>query len=201
LNLFDTYRENILPFDGEVINNGVIMNQQITSHYFDKLFNTIEWSHDELIIFGKHIQTKRKVAWYGNEGIEYKYSNKTKKAIPWTSELIELKRNVERITRTSFNSCLLNLYHNGEEGMSWHSDSEKELGENPVIASLSLGAQRKFVFKHRITKQKVSLYLESGSLLLMKGKTQENWLHALPKTKKVNKPRINITFRRIVEVI
>ena len=85
--------------------------------------------------------------------------------------------------------------------MSWHSDNEKELGENPVIASLSLGAQRKFVFKHRITKQKVSLFLESGSLLMMKGKTQEHWLHALPKTKKVNKPRINITFRRIVKDI
>ena len=201
LNLFETYRENILPFDGEVINNGVIINQHDASHYFDKLLKTIEWSHDELIIFGKHIRTKRKVAWYGDVGIEYSYSHKTKKAVPWTFELIELKKNVENITKTSFNSCLLNLYHNGEEGMSWHSDNEKELGENPVIASLSLGAQRKFVFKHRITKQKVSLFLESGSLLMMKGKTQEHWLHALPKTKKVNNPRINITFRRIIKVV
>ncbi|MDX5584111.1 MAG: alpha-ketoglutarate-dependent dioxygenase AlkB [Aureibaculum sp.] len=201
MNLFETYRENILPFDGEVINNGVIMNQHIASHYFDKLLKTIKWRHDELLIFGKHIHTKRKVAWYGDVGVEYTYSNKTKNAIPWTSELIELKKNVERITEISFNSCLLNLYHNGEEGMSWHSDNEKELGENSAIASLSLGAQRKFDFKHRIAKQKVSLLLESGSLLIMKGKTQEYWLHALPKTKKVNKPRINVTFRRIVEVI
>jgi len=198
MNLFETKGENILPFDGDVINYGVIMNHQKATHFFDKLLNKIEWKHDELIIFGKHIITKRKVAWYGNKGIEYNYSNSTKKAIAWTNELLELKNSIEKITDTSFNSCLLNLYHDGEEGMSWHSDNEKELGEDPIIASLSLGTGRKFVFKHKITKQKVSVFLESGSLLVMKGKTQELWLHALPKTKKIHSPRINLTFRKIL---
>ena len=198
MNLFETKIENILPFDGDVFYYGVIMNQKKATYYFDKLLNTIQWKHDELIIFGKHIITKRKVAWYGNKGLEYTYSNSTKKAIVWTNELIELKKSIEKISNTSFNSCLLNLYHDGEEGMSWHSDNEKELGEDPIIASLSLGAGRKFVFKHKISKQKVSIYLERGSLLVMKGKTQGLWLHALPKTKKVKSPRINLTFRKIL---
>lgn len=198
MNLFETKSENILPFDGDVIYYGVIMNQKKATYYFDKLLNTIQWKHDELIIFGKHIITKRKVAWYGNKGLEYTYSNSTKKAITWTDELLELKHSIENISDTSFNSCLLNLYHDGEEGTSWHSDNEKELGEDPIIASLSLGTGRKFVFKHKITKQKVSVFLEIGSLLVMKGKTQEHWLHTIPKTKKVHSPRINLTFRKII---
>jgi alkylated DNA repair dioxygenase AlkB len=112
--------------------------------------------------------------------------------------LLELKKIAEEITGATFNSCLLNLYHNGNEGMAWHSDDEKSLGKNTAIASFSFGAERKFSLKHKKSKEAVSIILENGSLLLMKGTTQDNWLHCLPKAKKINAPRINLTFRTII---
>jgi alkylated DNA repair dioxygenase AlkB len=127
----------------------------------------------------------------------YTYSNSTKQALPWTNELSYLKQIVEKYAGIKFNSCLLNLYHNGNEGMGWHSDDEGSLGKNNTIASLSFGAERKFSFKHKRTKQIVSLVLEHGSLLVMKGTTQSNWLHSLPKSKNRTQPRINLTFRTI----
>ena len=116
----------------------------------------------------------------------------------WTKELSDLKQIVEELTKTRFNSCLLNLYHNGNEGIAWHSDDEKPLGENSIIASLSFGAERKFSFKHKHTKQTISVVLEHGSLLIMKDATQTYGLHSLPKSKKITGPRINLTFRTIV---
>ena len=199
MDLFNTETvTNILPNDGVVNYYGKVLNHEKAQHYFDKLMNTIEWKNDEVIIFGKHIITKRKAAWYGNSNYTYTYSQTTKQAISWTKELLALKQLVEEITKTQFNSCLLNLYHSGEEGLSWHSDDEKELGKNSTIASLSLGAVRKFSFKHKLTKQPLSIILENGSLLVMKDSTQTNWLHSLPKSKKVTKPRINLTFRTIL---
>jgi alkylated DNA repair dioxygenase AlkB len=150
------------------------------------------------VIFGKHIVTKRKVAWYGDKNYDYTYSNTTKEALLWTDELIELKTLTEKLTGATYNSCLLNLYHNGNEGMAWHSDGEKMLAKNGSIASLSFGAERKFSFKHKVNKQTHSLILEHGSLLEMKGETQTNWLHRLPPTKTTQKPRVNLTFRTIV---
>lgn len=188
---------NLLPNDGIVNYFGPIMNQTRTDHYFQKLWETIPWEQDIVHLFGKRIVTKRKVAWYGSEPFEYTYSNSTKKALLWTNELLELKELVEKQAKETFNSCLLNLYHSGEEGMGWHSDDEKELKPNGAIASLSFGAERKFVFKHKDTKRKIELVLEHGSLLVMKGTTQKYWHHCLPPTKKVHKPRINLTFRSI----
>ena len=188
---------NILPSDGEVNYYGPIMNLKKAQHYYEQLLDTIQWENDKAIIFGKLIITKRKVAWYGDEPFEYTYSKTTKSALPWTKELLELKEIIENKTGESFNSCLLNLYHNGAEGMAWHSDSEKDLKKNGAIGSLSFGAERKFSFKHKVSKQTVSVMLENGSLLVMKGATQANWLHRLPPTKKVNNPRINLTFRTI----
>lgn len=188
---------NILPSDGEVNYYGPIMNLKKAKHYYEQLLDTIQWENDKAIIFGKLIITKRKVAWYGDEPFEYTYSKTTKSALPWTKELLELKEIIENKTGESFNSCLLNLYHNGAEGMAWHSDSEKDLKKNGAIGSLSFGAKRKFSFKHKVSKQTVSVMLENGSLLVMKGATQTNWLHRLPPTKKVNSPRINLTFRTI----
>lgn len=199
MDLFNTGTiENILPDDGTVTYYGKVLQREQISFYFDRMLNSIEWKNDEAVIYGKHFITKRKVAWYGDSEYEYTYSNTTRKALVWTKELLELKAIVEQITGTRFNSCLLNLYHNGSEGMAWHSDNEKSLGKNTVIASLSLGAERKFSFKHKRTKQVVSLVLESGSLLVMKDETQTNWLHRLPETTKVLKPRISLTFRTIV---
>jgi alkylated DNA repair dioxygenase AlkB len=140
-----------------------------------------------------------KVAWYGDSEYLYTYSNTTKQALAWTKELSELKQIVEELAGIKFNSCLLNLYHNGNEGMGWHSDDEKSMGKNNTIASLSFGAERKFSFKHKQTKQIVSLVLEHGSLLVMKDDTQRNWLHSLPKSKNITQPRISLTFRTIRE--
>ena len=137
------------------------------------------------------------MAWYGDTDFEYTYSKITKRALPWTAELVALKKIIEKKTGEKFNSCLLNLYHNGDEGMAWHSDAEKVLKKNGAIASLSLGAERKFTFKHKETKETISLILENGSLLVMKGSTQTSWLHRLPPTKLISKPRINLTFRSI----
>ncbi|MFT4760122.1 MAG: alkylated DNA repair dioxygenase AlkB [Paraglaciecola sp.] len=186
---------NILSMDGEVDYYGKILNRENAQQYFDQLLNNIEWENDKAVIFGKLIITKRKVAWYGDKPFDYTYSKTTKSALPWTKELLKLKEIIERKTGETFNSCLLNLYHDGEEGMAWHSDSEKDLKKNGAIGSLSLGAERKFSFKHKVTKQTVSILLEKGSLLVMKGTTQANWLHRLPPTKKVKIPRINLTFR------
>ena len=188
---------NILPEDGEAYYYGKMLNQEKTQHYFDQFLNNIKWENDQAIMFGKLIITKRKVAWYGDRPFDYTYSKTTKSALPWTEKLLELKEIIEQKSGETFNSCLLNLYHNGEEGMGWHSDDEKNLQKNGAIGSLSLGADRKFSFKHKLTKQNISLVLEKGSLLMMKGTTQTNWLHRLPPTKKVKKPRINLTFRTI----
>lgn len=189
---------NLLPGDGLVNYYGKLLNHERSQYYLDKLLNTIEWKNDEAIIFGKHIITKRKAAWYGNRNYSYTYSNTTKQALIWTKELLELKTIVEKITESQFNSCLLNLYHSGDEGVSWHSDDEKSMGQNTTIASLSFGAERKFSFKHKLTHESVSILLESGSLLVMKEATQTNWLHCLPKTKKITRPRVNLTFRTII---
>ena len=190
---------NLLPIDGTVNYYGRILNIAQANAYFDTLLNSILWKHDEAIILGKHFQTKRKVAWYGNDQYAYTYSNTTKQALPWTKELLELKTLVEQKTKTTFNSCLLNLYHNGDEGMAWHSDSEKSLGKDTSIASISLGAERKFAFKNKASKQVISLILEHGSLLVMKDSTQSNWLHRLPPATKIKSPRINLTFRKMIE--
>ena len=189
---------NLLHKDGTAHYYGKILPYREANRYFDLLLQNIQWKNDEANILGKHIITKRKVAWYGNSDYSYAYSNTTKQALAWTRELSVLKRLVEEITGESFNSCLLNLYHNGNEGLGWHSDDEKSIGKYTPIASLSFGAERKFSFKHKQTKQTVSLVLEHGSLLVMKGATQTNWLHSLPKSNRITQARINLTFRMLV---
>ncbi|NAR36723.1 alpha-ketoglutarate-dependent dioxygenase AlkB [Acinetobacter haemolyticus] len=190
--------QNYLPYDGTVQYYGKVVQTAAADHYFEALLHTIAWENDQALIFGKLFTTKRKVAWYGDRRFEYTYSNMNKYALPWTVELIELKALVETLTGETFNSCLLNLYHSGEEGMAWHSDAETDLKKIGAIASLSFGAERKFAFKHKQSKEKVELYLEHGSLLVMKDVTQTHWLHRLPPTKKVSTARINLTFRTIV---
>lgn len=189
---------NILPFDGEVLYLGKVFNRKKVAQYYQTFLEKIPWKNDEAIIFGKHHITKRKVAWFGDNTYSYKYSGVTKQAHIWTPELLQLKQKVEEHSATTYNSCLLNLYHDGGEGMGWHSDAEKTLLDNGTIASVTLGAERKFSFKHKESKQRIDVLLENGSLLLMKGTTQKNWLHRLPPTKKVFSPRINLTFRTII---
>lgn len=202
MKLFDIevdHKKNLLPRDGTVHYFGKILNEEDAIHYLNVLLNKIKWKNDEAIIFGKKIMTKRKVAWYGEKPYQYTYSKTTKLALPWTTELLELKSKVEQESGETFNSCLLNLYHDGSEGMAWHSDGEKDLKKNGAIASVSFGSERKFAFKHKETKEKVELVLEHGSLLIMKDATQTHWLHRLPPTTKSKTPRVNLTFRTIVE--
>jgi alkylated DNA repair dioxygenase AlkB len=200
MDLFSQIKSNpikILHKDGEANYYGVLFSSEDSNNFLSTLLNNIEWKNDQANIFGRRIITKRKVAWYGEKPFEYTYSNTTKKALPWTKELMLLKAMVEKETSETFNSCLLNLYHNGSEAMAWHSDGETDLKINGAIASLSFGAERKFCFKHKKTKEVVSLILQHGSLLVMKGETQTHWLHRLPPSKKIDHLRVNLTFRTI----
>ena len=189
---------NLLPVDGVVNYYGKIFSTTEASNYLAALLQNIQWKNDESFIYGKLIITKRKAAWYANDNFEYKYSGITKKALPFTEELLAIKKIVEQKTDEQYNSCLLNLYHNGNEGMGWHSDAEKELKKHSAIASISFGAERKFLFRHKQTKETIEVQLENGSLLLMKGETQTHWLHRLPATKKIFTSRINLTFRTVI---
>lgn len=201
MSLFDLPSDptkNLLPQDGEVYYYGKVFNMPEADRLYSNLMNKIQWKHDESVIMGKRIVTKRKVAWYGDKDYNYTYSNTTKQALPWTELLLELKSLVEGKTSETFNSCLMNLYHSGEEGVSWHSDGEKALKKHGAIASLSFGAERKFSFKHKDTKERVDVLLEHGALLIMTGTCQSHWLHCIPKTKKIITPRISLTFRTIV---
>ena len=191
-------KDNLLPKDGEVHYHGPIFSSSLANEYYDKLLTEIAWAPDQALIFGKLITTKREVAWYADKAYSYTYSKITKKALLWTPLLLQIKAVVEKASGETYNACLLNLYHNGSQGMAWHSDGEKDLKKNGAIASVSFGAQRKFAFKHKEDKAVVAVPLEHGSLLVMKGSTQSHWLHRLPPTKKVHSPRINLTFRTIV---
>ena len=200
MNLFDGLNEqpiNVIRKDGEVDYFDEILFKEQANNYLHALLNKIAWKNDEVNLFGKRIITKRKVAWYADKPFKYTYSNNTKQALPWIEELLELKAIVEKKSGECFNSCLLNLYQDGMQSMAWHSDAEKELKKDGAIASLSLGAQRKFSLKHRKSNETVSLILNHGSLLVMKNETQTHWLHRLPPSKLINEPRVNLTFRTI----
>ena len=188
---------NLLPRDGEVHYYGPVIPHEKANFYLNELMQGIAWKNDKAVLFGKTITTKRKVAWYADQPFSYTYSKIKKTALPWTKTLLNLKDITEKESGEEYNSCLLNLYHNGSEGVSWHSDGEKDLKKNGAIGSLSFGAQRKFSFKHKRTKENVSKILEHGSLLVMRGTTQTHWVHQLPKTKTIHSPRVNLTFRKI----
>jgi alkylated DNA repair dioxygenase AlkB len=187
--------ENLLPKDGIAIYHGVVFNEKDATQIFKVLFDTIPWKQDEVVMFGKKIITKRKVAWFADAGITYTYAGIKKSGLQWAEALLVIKQKVEALTGAKYNACLLNLYHEGEEGMGWHQDNEKEMVAGSSIASLSFGAVRKFAFKHAISNERLDIELANGSLLDMKGPIQKYWYHSLPKTKKVKQMRINLTFR------
>jgi len=188
---------NIIDQDGIALYHEKVLTDEQIKPLYEELLNKINWENERVVMFGKEIITKRKVAFYSDPLIAYTYSSKTKIGLPWKDPLIILKNIVESLTKQTYNACLLNLYHNGDEAMGWHSDNEKEIIANSTIASLSIGASRKFSFKHKVTKETISIQLENGSLLEMKGTIQSHWLHALPKSKKITEPRINLTFRQM----
>ena len=189
--------QTIINMDGIAIYTDSLIPTEKSEFLLLQLSKNIQWKNDESVIFGKHYITRRKTAWYGDGPFNYTYSKIKRTALPWTNELLEIKHIVENNESTKFNSCLLNFYHDGDDGMGWHSDNEKELKKNSVIASVSLGAERKFSFKHKKNKENTDLILGNGSLLVMKEQIQTHWMHQLPKSKKISEPRINLTFRTI----
>ena len=186
-NLSVKYIENFFDFDQSQL-------------YMKHLTNDIKWKREKIRMWGKEIVTKKRIAWYADEGKSYTYSGSTFYPVQWNEVLLEIKKRVEQHIRFQFNSVLLNEYKSGEVGMGWHSDDEKELGIDPIIASLSFGANRDFIFKHKTDKsfEKIKIHLKSGSLLIMSGSTQHYWKHSLPKRLKVRDPRVNLTFRKIL---
>jgi alkylated DNA repair dioxygenase AlkB len=187
----------VLEKDGRVEYMPGFFNDDQSTLLFDQLLLSLDWQTDQLMMFGKVITTKRKVAWVGDPGCSYTYSGVKKSPQAWTPELLQIKAEIEKLAGCTFNSCLLNLYHNGEEGMGWHSDDEKELDPKAPIVSVSFGASRKFAFKHKIDKTKAVIILENGSVLIMHPPTQEYWSHSLVTTKLATPARINLTFRSI----
>ena len=198
--------DNLLPYDGQVNDLGVVIND--ANALYENLLNELPWQSDIVTLFGKTHVTTRQIVWMGDHDVSYHYSGQTRRAIPWTKQMLHVKRHIEQQLSSSginvdFNSCLLNYYPSGEDGMGYHADDEKELGAQPIIASLSLGARRKFVFKHKTIRQKnkpvkVELYLESGQLIVMHGDTQDFWNHTITKTKTVKSGRISLTFRKVL---
>ena len=186
-NLSVKYIENFFDFDQSQL-------------YMKHLTNDIKWKREKIRMWGREIVTKKRIAWYADEGKSYTYSGSTFYPDQWNELLLEIKKYVEQYIKFQFNSVLLNEYKSGEVGMGWHSDDEKELGIDPIIASLSFGANRDFIFKHKTDKsfEKIKIHLKSGSLLIMSGSTQHYWKHSLPKRLKVREPRVNLTFRKIL---
>lgn len=184
--------------DCDILYRPNLIEMDLADVYFNYLLNNVPWQQDRIRIFGKTYPQPRLTALYGNNGKPYTYSNITMQPIPFDDPLEKIRALVQPFTDVEFTSCLLNLYRSGSDSNGWHSDDEKELGQNPVIASVSLGQERYFHLKHKKKKdQKYKILLEHGSLLIMQGVTQHCWLHQIPKSKKTLRPRINLTFRFI----
>lgn len=193
--LFNMPKENLLPINGLVL----LFDDELSVD-FQSLRQEIEWKHESIKLFGRHVLQPRLTAWYGDEGTEYSYSGLMNIPLLWTETLLEIKRRIEAISNAEFNSVLCNLYRNGQDSMGWHQDNEPELGIEPVIASVSFGASRRFQMRHKFdrSQDKLNVELHDGSVFIMSGETQKYWQHQVPKTKKDVGERINLTFRKII---
>lgn len=181
-----------------IILDEFFLNQSDANNLYDRCLNDISWQSSAIIMFGKKIDVPRLECWYGDLGCEYTYSGKSLKRFEFPNFLLNLRMLIEKKVNSNFNSVLANLYRDGQDSMGLHADDEKELGNEPVIASISLGENRPIIFQNKKTKEKVTFDQPHGSLLVMQGKTQDHWKHAINKSKKIDKPRINLTFRNII---
>jgi alkylated DNA repair dioxygenase AlkB len=186
---------SLLPCEGEVFLLEDAIGRADADRLLDVLMDSIAWRQEEAAIMGRRVAIPRLTAWHGEAG--YVYSGIRMSPMSWNAPLLELKAVAEACTGEPFNSVLLNLYRDGRDSVSWHADNEPGLGRNPVIASISLGATRRFQLKHRRRAERVAIDLHHGSCLIMAGATQHHWLHQLPKTARPIGPRINLTFRRM----
>jgi alkylated DNA repair dioxygenase AlkB len=186
--------------DAEIVYYPKFFTREKSIGFLSQLLDTIKWKQNTIKMYGKENPVPRLEAWYGDPGKSYAYSGIRMEPTPWTNELREIKRSIETEATTPFNSVLINYYRDGKDRVAWHSDDEKELGKNPVIGSVSFGAERTFKLRHKRYKAnnlKQSIVLKNGSFLLMKGATQHHWMHEIPRTAKAIGPRINLTFRVI----
>lgn len=185
--------------DGKLIFYPQFLNAVESDHLFQDLLEHTRWEQNTIKLYGKELRIPRLNAWYGDEGAQYEYSGSRLHLNSWTPSLLQIKHRIEQLAKHQFNSVLLNCYRDGRDSVSWHSDDEPELGENPLIASLSLGETRRFHLKHRFDplQKRIQISLSSGSLLIMSGKTQHFWHHQVPKSQKACQSRINLTFRRV----
>lgn len=191
---------NLAPFDGELYWLRQFYDSADADSYFQQLYQSLDWQQEQLFIYGRWMNVPRLMAWYGDSGARYRYSGVDHQPQAWISVLAELRTNVEAACGHGFNSVLANLYRDGRDSMGCHADDEKELGRNPLIASLSFGDSRLLRFKHLKTGQKLDIELGHGDLLVMAGELQHHWRHELPKTRQLKQARINLTFRRIVMI-
>lgn len=189
---------NSLLQQGEIEYDPHFFSPNEVDSIFESLNKNINWRAEHIMIFGKEILQPRLTAWYGDPGTTYTYSGLTNHPLPWTVELKHIRDRIIDHVKIPFNSVLLNYYRDGKDYMGWHTDDEKELGHDPVIASVTLGEARRFQLRNRKTKELITMELASGSLLVMKGKIQRNWVHRVAPTAKAVGPRINLTFRRIL---
>ncbi|WP_209329160.1 alpha-ketoglutarate-dependent dioxygenase AlkB family protein [Lunatimonas salinarum] len=190
--------QNLLPYRGEAYYDPSFLTKEESNRFFLALKSNIHWNQEEIWMFGRRVMQPRLTALYGDPSIPYGYSGITMQSLPFTELLAQLKKRLDTLAQTTFTHVLLNYYRNGADSMGWHRDNEKVLGSTPIIASVSLGAERRFQFRYYENKSiKIDLMLASGSLLLMKGESQRYWEHQLPKAKRVSLPRINLTFRVI----
>ena len=199
--MYEQNKFEVFPVEGgEILFMKNFLELEKANYYYEKLNASIQYKQEEIKCYGKIHPLQRKTAWYGDQGFNYSYSGINCNPIPWTTELLELKENIEKYLPTeNFNSVLLNLYRDGNDKVGWHSDDEKELGMNPTIASLSLGETRRFDLKHKENPDlKYKFELTPGSLIIMRGSLQHNWSHQIPVQKKVLGSRINLTFRTII---
>ena len=199
--IFDEPAQEVLPMlDAKVTFYRNFFDSKKSDEMFRILLNEICWRQDRMSLYGKEIDLPRKTAWYGDRNKSYTFSGIHFKPEPWTPSLLYVKERIEEVAEVEFNSVLLNLYRHGKDGISWHTDAERELGENPVIGSVSFGGTRRFMFRHREDRNlKSEIELTHGSFLLMAGETQHYWQHQIPKTAKKVEPRINLTFRVILD--
>ena len=191
--------QKIITHSGSALYFPHFISESKAADYFKRLQNEIPWEQEVVKMFGKTHRLSRKTAWFADGNASYRYAGTLKKPAPWNEALLKLKEKTEGLLNQKFNSCLLNYYPDGDSGMGWHSDDEKEIDQEASIASLSFGAGRKFSFKHKKSSEKHHIKLASGSLLEMKPQTQLHWLHAMPKTRKIHSPRINLTLRKIIQ--
>lgn len=189
--------EEIRLQNGSFIYVDKFFDSKESEGYFRFFMENIRWKQESMTIYGKQIKFPRLTAWYGNDDKQYSFSGLTLQPNPWNEQLLMIKNRIENVALVCFNSVLLNLYRDGNDSISWHTDAEPELGMNPIIASVNFGETRKFQLRHIYNKQIVEIDLANGSLLVMKGELQHYWQHQVPKTKKIKKERINLTFRVI----